>query len=107
VAIIGSVYASVYGSHLVRDLPARVPLGLVHVAHQSVGAALTVAGRVTASGHAVLGGAIAHASSNAFIDGLSTGCLVAAGVAAAGAVLALAALPAQPATTAVAEPVAA
>jgi EmrB/QacA subfamily drug resistance transporter len=107
VAIIGSVYASVYGSRLTSGLPSALPSALAHVAHQSVGAALAVAGRVAATGHVALGTAVAHVSSNAFIDGLSVGCLVAAGVAAAGAVLAAVALPAQPTDAAAVEPVAA
>jgi len=41
------------------------------------------------------------AASNAFLHGLSIGCLVAGGVAAAGAVLAVLFLPAQPASPSV------
>ena len=96
VAIIGSVYASLYGSRLSARLPVRLPVALVHDAHQSVGAALVVAGRLAAVGHTGLGGAVHDAASQAFIHGISAGCLVAAGVAAAGCAMALALLPAHP-----------
>ncbi len=96
VAIIGSVYASLYGSRLTARLPAVLPGRLSTLAHQSVGAALAVSGKVTAAGHAALGRAVHDAASNAFLHGLTVGCLVAGLVAAIGAVLAVAFLPAQP-----------
>ena len=95
VAVIGSVYASVYGSRLAATTPAGVPGQLAAVAHQSVGAAYAVAGGLAGAGHPVLGQALRLASSNAFLRGLSVGALVAAGVAAAGAVLAVRFLPAR------------
>jgi predicted MFS family arabinose efflux permease len=96
VAVIGSVYASSYASRLSSALPAHFPPALAHAAHQSAGAALTVAAHLVAAGHAGLAGALRDAASRAFIHGLSVGCLVAAGVAVAGAVMAAALLPAQP-----------
>jgi EmrB/QacA subfamily drug resistance transporter len=96
VAIIGSVYASLYGSRLSAGLPPRLAPSLAHVAHSSVGSAFGVAGRLASSGETALAGGVAHAASGAFIDGLSVGCLVAGGVAALGAVLAAALLPAFP-----------
>jgi hypothetical protein len=96
VAVIGSVYASIYASRLTATLPARLPPTLAHVAHQSVGAALTVAGRFAAADQGALGGAVHDAASQAFIHGLSVGCLVAGGVAAVGTVIAAVVLPAQP-----------
>ena len=98
VAVVGSVYASVYGSRLARHLPPLLPTRYTATAHQSVGAALAVASRATALGHPALGAAVHQAATNAFIDGLNAGCYVAAGVAAAGVVLAVAFLPAQPPT---------
>jgi len=98
VAVIGSVYASIYGSRLVRHLPSLLPTRYAATAHQSVGAALAVARRATALGHPALGTAVHQAATNAFIGGLNAGCYVAAGVAAAGVVLAGAFLPAQPPT---------
>jgi EmrB/QacA subfamily drug resistance transporter len=96
VAIIGSVYASIYDSRLSSHLPAHVPAPLAHAAHSSIGAALTVADRVSTSGGHVLGAAIRQAATSAFVRGLSVGCLVAGGVAAAGAIAAALLLPAQP-----------
>ena len=97
VAVIGSVYASVYGSRLTATLPAGVPGQVAALARQSVGAAYTAAGTVAAHGHPALGQALQLASTNAFLRGLTIGALVAGGVAAAGALLAAAFLPAQPA----------
>jgi EmrB/QacA subfamily drug resistance transporter len=97
VAVIGSVYASVYGSRLSATMPAAVPGPVAAIAHQSVGAAYVAAGKIAALGHPALGQALHHASTDAFLRGLSIGALVASGVAAAGAVLAARFLPAQPA----------
>jgi EmrB/QacA subfamily drug resistance transporter len=97
VAVIGSVYASVYGARLTVTMPASVPGPVAAVARQSVGAAYTAAGQLAGLGHPVLGQALQHASANAFLRGLSVGCLVAGAIAAAGALLAVLFLPAQPA----------
>src|SRR6516164_9131534 len=97
VAVIGSVYASVYGSRLSATIPAHVPGRIAAVAHQSVGAAYLAAGKIASLGHPALGLALQHASTNAFLRGLTIGALVAGGVAAAGALLAALFLPAQPA----------
>jgi len=66
------------------------------IAHQSVGAAYAAAAKIAALGHPVLGQALQHASANGFLRGLTVGCLVAGVVAAAGALLAVLVLPAQP-----------
>jgi hypothetical protein len=97
VAVIGSVYASVYGSRLSATMPAAVPRPVAAIAHQSVGAAYAAAAKIAALGHPVLGQALQHASTSAFLRGLTISCLVAAGAAAAGALLAVLFLPAQPA----------
>jgi hypothetical protein len=96
VAVIGSVYASAYGSRLTATTPAGVPGQVAALAHQSVGAAYTAAGDLVGLGHPVLGQALRLAASNAFLRGLTVGSLVAGGVAAVGAVLTLVFLPAQP-----------
>jgi len=96
VAVIGSVYASVYGSRLSATLPAGVPRPVAALAHQSVGAAYAAAGQLAGLGHPALGQAVRLASTNAFLRGLTVGALVAGGVAVAGAVLAAVFLPAQP-----------
>jgi EmrB/QacA subfamily drug resistance transporter len=95
VAVIGSVYASIFRSRLSAGLPAGLPGRVAGIAHQSVGAAYAVSSRV-AAGHPALGQAVHHAATTAFLRGLSVGCLVAGGVAAAGVILAVLFLPAQP-----------
>jgi EmrB/QacA subfamily drug resistance transporter len=102
VAVLGSVYASAYGSRLTATMPARVPLPIAATAHQSVGAAYVAAGKIAGLGQPALGQALQHAAANAFLRGLTISCLVAAGVAAAGALLAVFFLPAQPARPAAA-----
>jgi EmrB/QacA subfamily drug resistance transporter len=97
VAVLGSVYASVYGSHLSATMPAAVPGPIAAITHQSVGAAYLAAGKIAALGHPALALALQHAATNAFLRGLTVGALVAGAVAAAGAVLAALFLPAQPA----------
>jgi EmrB/QacA subfamily drug resistance transporter len=96
VAVIGSVYASVFASRLSATLPAGLHGTVSRATHQSVGAALTIAARLTATGHPALGGAVHHAAAHAFTHGLSVACLVAAGVSAAGALAAGLLLPAHP-----------
>jgi EmrB/QacA subfamily drug resistance transporter len=104
VAIIGSIYASVYGSRLTATMPAKTPGPVAALAHQSVGAAYTAAGKLAAVGHPALGQALQHASANAFLRGLTIGALVAGGVAAVGAILAILFLPAQPAAQPASQP---
>jgi hypothetical protein len=96
VAIIGSVYASLYGTRLSSRLPAHFPASLARLAHQSVGAALAVSGRISQLGRPGLGRVVHDAATGAFLHGISAGCLVAGGVAAGGALMAAAFLPAQP-----------
>src|SRR6266576_3509117 len=97
VAIIGSVYASIYASRLTAGLPSALPAHLARAAHDSAGAALAVAGRLASTGHSSLAANLHHATSHAFFAGFSAGCLVAAGVALAGAIVSLLLLPAHPA----------
>ncbi len=100
VAVLGSVYASLYGSRLTARLPAGLPAQVKDIAHQSLGAAYAVSARVPGTA----GQAVHDAATNAFLHGLSVGCLVAGGVAAAGAVLAVFFLPSQPASPSVQAP---
>ena len=97
VAVIGSAYASLYASRLTAALPTRLPASITHSAHASVGAALGAAGRLLQTGHPALAAAVHNAASSAFFHGFHAANLVSAGVAAAGAVMALALLPAHPA----------
>jgi EmrB/QacA subfamily drug resistance transporter len=96
VAVIGSVYASLYASRLTGALPRAVPGPLARTAHASVGAALTVAGRLQHAGHAALASGTHDAARVAFFHGFSAANVMTAGVAAAGALMALVLLPAHP-----------
>jgi hypothetical protein len=96
VAVIGSVYASLFANRLTAALPAGLPTAVTRTAHASLGAALTVAGGLGHAGHAALAAGIHNAATSAFFQGFSTANFVAAGVATAGAVMALALLPAHP-----------
>jgi EmrB/QacA subfamily drug resistance transporter len=96
VAVLGSVYASLYRSRLADRLPAGLPHSLAATARHSVGAAFTAAGNERARGQLARAAAIHDAASNAFIHGLQGGCLVAGGVAAGGVLLAARFLPSQP-----------
>jgi EmrB/QacA subfamily drug resistance transporter len=96
VAVIGSVFASLYASRLGDLLPATVPAGAAATAKESVGGALGVAGEAAGAGHPAVARAVGEAANSAFFSGFHAGDLVAAGVAAAGAVMALALLPAHP-----------
>jgi len=97
VAVIGSVYASLYASRLTSLLPLRLPASLVHTTHESAGAALILAGHLSRAGQVAYGAAVHDAASNAFFHGFSAANIVLAGVAGAGALMALALLPAHPA----------
>jgi EmrB/QacA subfamily drug resistance transporter len=94
VAVIGSVFASLYAGRLA--LPAGLPTEAVDAARESVGGAFIAAQRVADAGLGPAAEQLRAAASTAFFDGFAVGCLVAAGVAALGALLAAALLPAQP-----------
>ena len=91
VAVIGSVYASLYAAAFKPSTTGGLPDAAVDRAQDSIGAALVTAGRLGADG-----GALRSVASAGFFDGLQAGCLVAAGVCAAGAVFSALVLPAQP-----------
>src|SRR5580704_191112 len=99
VAVIGSVYASLYASRLTAALPSALPAAVARTAHASVGAALTAAAKLTDAGHPLLASAIHAAADSAFFQGFHAANYLAAGIAAAGGVMALVLLPAQPATS--------
>jgi EmrB/QacA subfamily drug resistance transporter len=96
VAVIGSVYASLYASRLTSALRLRLPTGLTHTVHASVGSALATAGKLAHAGHPALAAAIHNAASSAFFHGFHASNYVSAGVALAGALMALALLPSHP-----------
>jgi hypothetical protein len=99
VAVIGSVYASLYASRLTDALPNGLPATIVRTTNASVGAALTAAGKLAQAGHPALATAIHNAASSAFFNAFHAANFVSAGVAAGGAVMALALLPAHPRTS--------
>jgi EmrB/QacA subfamily drug resistance transporter len=102
VAVVGSVYASLYASRLTSLLPPRLPAALARATHESAGAALILAGHLSRAGQVAYGAAVHGAASNAFFHGFSAANIVLAGVAAAGALMALVLLPAHPASAATA-----
>jgi EmrB/QacA subfamily drug resistance transporter len=98
VAVIGSVYASLYASRLTSALPGGLPAPVDEAAHGSVGAAFATADQLGHDGHPALASAVHDGASLAFFHGFSAANYLAAGVAAAGALVALALLPAHPTT---------
>jgi EmrB/QacA subfamily drug resistance transporter len=97
VAVIGSVYASLYASRLTSSVPSALPSAVARTAHASIGAALTASAKLAHTGHPELASALHNAASSAFFNGFHAANYVSAGVTAAGAVMALALLPAHPA----------
>ncbi|HEY6888103.1 MAG TPA: MFS transporter, partial [Solirubrobacter sp.] len=97
VAVIGSVFASLYSSRLASLLPAGLPSGTAESARSSLGAALITSDHLTDGGHVRLAAALHDAAASAFTHGFHAANLVAAGVTAAGALMALFLLPAHPA----------
>src|SRR2546428_1271581 len=94
VAVIGSVFASLYSARLA--LHAGLPSEAVHAARESVGGAFIAAQRVADAGLGSAAAQLRDAASGAFFDGFAVGCLVAAGVALVGAIAAAVLLPAHP-----------
>ena len=98
VAIIGSVYASLYASGI-QDAAGSLPGPALDAAGESIGAALAVSNQLGPAGQPLIA-----AAQTAFFDGFQLGCLVAAGVVIAGAAFAARFLPSRPSLTAVAAP---
>jgi len=97
VAVIGSVFTSLYVHDIARSRAAAVlSPGLVGAAKESIGQALITA-RSLASTNPAGARLLANTANHAFFSGFSAGCLLAAGVALAGAVFAAVFLPARPA----------
>jgi len=94
VAVIGSVFASLYTARLA--LPGGLPSEAADAARESVGGAFIAAQRVADAGFVPAATQLRDAASLAFFDGFAVGCLVAAGVALAGAIVAAVLLPAHP-----------
>jgi EmrB/QacA subfamily drug resistance transporter len=101
VAVIGSVAASLYTSRLAATLPAGLPARAITAAQGSVGGAVIAAHQATQAGLA--GARLQDAAILAFLHSMAGGCLVAGGVAAAGALVAVFLLPARPPATRISE----
>ena len=86
VAVIGSVFTSLYTSQLAHSAAAQLPAQALQRAQESVGAGLAVAARAPTGARAP----VLDAVQSAFMTALHAGCLVAAGVCFAGALGALA-----------------
>lgn len=105
VAIVGSLFASVYADHLGRGLAGSpVPADAQRIAGESVGAGLEVARRAGEHAGPAAGSFVKSAVDSAFIDGFHAGSWVSAGVVFVGALIAWRFLPrrAAQATTPVA-----
>jgi EmrB/QacA subfamily drug resistance transporter len=90
VAVVGSVFASLYGPRILDNLTGLpIPKEGLDAAESSMAAALVVAERAPAAGQ----GMIIEAARTAFMHGWTTACLVAASVAVVGSFVALAFLP--------------
>jgi EmrB/QacA subfamily drug resistance transporter len=74
VAVIGSVFASLYTSRL--HLPAGLPVQAVQAARESVGGAFIAAQRIADAGLGPAAIQVKAAASGAFFDGFAVGCLV-------------------------------
>ena len=96
VAVVGSLFSSVYGGRLADLLGGTpVPSDALHAAQDSVGAAVVVAKRAGEQAGPSAGAAVKGAIDTAFMDGFRVGSLVAAGVVLVGALLAARFLPAR------------
>jgi hypothetical protein len=92
VAVLGSVYTSIYGTQIVKQLQGQsVPADVLAVAKQSVGGALQAASQV--GGQA--GQALAGAARSAFIDGFHASLLAGAIVTFVGIIVTIVWLPAH------------
>jgi MFS transporter, DHA2 family, multidrug resistance protein len=89
VAVVGAVFASVYGPQLTLLLHGRLPAPALAAARQSPAAALEIAAHAPASAQAT----IIDAAHQAFVHGLSRGSIVCAAGVALGAVFAFLVLP--------------
>ena len=95
VAVIGSVYASIYQARI-QDVAQRLfptpPPGI----DESIGATYGFAAHLAAQGHTAAAGLLSDAATAAFDHGVAVGCVVAGVVAIIGGLVAWLFLPAQP-----------
>jgi hypothetical protein len=90
VAVIGSVFASLYHAGLDSPTLTASPAARL-AAKESIGAAIATAQQLGTDGADLL-----HTAKHAFFDGFHAGCLVASGVLVAGAIFAALVLPSRP-----------
>ena len=96
VAILGSVFASIYRSKLAKTNLSSVPAEALRSARSSIGGAYIAAEQLTRAGEIQPGKLLLQSANRGFFDGYQTACLTAAVVTALGAVFALRYLPGQP-----------
>ena len=99
VAVIGSIYASLYASRLTSGIGSHLPGAAADAAQRSVGGAFGAADQLSAAGRGDLAAALRDSASAAFFHGFEIACLVAAAVSIVGSVFALILIPAQPPQT--------
>ena len=98
VAVIGSVFASLYHDAFSPKAVSGIPSQALGPAEDSIGGALIAAQKLTDLGAVSAARSLDRIASTGFFDGMQAGCLVAAGVCALGAIFCFAVLPAQPET---------
>lgn len=99
VAVIGSVFASLYHDAFAPDSVRGVPEAAFGPARDSIGGALVAADRLVEAGAGPSAETLTLVATTGFYDGMQAGCLVAAAVCVAGAIFCFAVLPAQPQPT--------
>jgi EmrB/QacA subfamily drug resistance transporter len=96
VAVIGSIAASLYSSRLAATAPAHLPAQAAAAAKASAGGAIIASHTLAQAGLTHAAQALASSATGAFLHSLAGGCVVAGGVAVAGAIMAGLFLPARP-----------
>ena len=99
VAVIGSISASLYHSHLASTMPAHLPAQASAAAKGSVGGALVAAKALAGAGLPGPAHSLANSAVGAFLHSVSGSLHVAGAVALAGAIIAALLLPARPRST--------
>ncbi len=92
VAVLGSVYSTLYVHHLSAKTFPNLPVGTLRSARSSFGAGQVAVSHLTGSAQAAFG----HAVTGGFLSGLHAACGVASGVCLLGAVVVAVLLPSRP-----------
>ncbi len=96
VAVIGSVFVSIYQEVFSGEAVRGIPQAALEPARESIGGALIAAQTLAAGGAQDAASTLGTVASGGFIDGLQAGCIVASAVCALGAIVCFVFLPAQP-----------